>query len=350
MNPLLLGLILIVLWDSYFFLNYLLSLLQPYRTREWSPRVSLIIPAYNEGKRVLRAIKAALGQDYPDFEVVFVDDGSEDDTFKWASSIKDSRLKVLRIKHGGKARALNAGLVHSNGEIIAVSDADSILERSALRELVRRFYSDEIVGVGGQVRVMGGSFLERAQDIEHLRIAMFRRAKELEDLSLAPGPIAAFRRGVLEKIGGFVEDIVEDYATTKAAKRFGRVVYAPRARVWTEMPTSLSSLWKQRKRWVLGDMKGMGGGFTKEWAFMILSDIVAFMDVLVPPLLLLSGAWHAFLFWYLFEVTTMLIPSKIEGGSLVSALIFPFILWFWAVFYLSLHVYGYFTLLLNRSK
>lgn len=338
----------IFLWDGYFFLNYIISLFRNYRTKEWTPKVSLLIPAYNEGERVLKSIKAALGQDYPDFEVIVVDDGSEDNTFEVANSVKDPRLRVYRNEHSGKARALNFGLSKASGEIIVTTDADSELDENALKELVRRFYSNEVLGVGGQVRVMGSSFLERAQDIEHLRIAMFRRAKELEDLSLAPGPIAAFRREALERIGGFVEDIVEDYATTKAIKKLGKVVYAPRARVYTEMHNTLSKLWRQRKRWFLGDLKNLGGGFTKDWAFLLLGDFVALLDILVPPLLLALGRWELFLLWYGFEVITMLVPTVVEGGSLLNALLFPFIVWFWALFYLMLHVYGYVRLLLSR--
>ena len=349
MNPLLAGIVVVLLWDSYFFFNYAVSLFRSYRTREWNPRVSIIIPAYNEGERVLRAIKSALSQEYPDFEVIVVDDGSEDNTFKVASSVKDARLKVYRKEHGGKAKALNFGFSKASGEIIVTTDADSRLEPGAIRELVRRFYSEEVLGVGGQVRVSGRSFLEMAQDAEHLRIAMFRRAKELDDLSLAPGPIAAFRREALERIGGFVDDIVEDYATTKAVKEFGRVVYAPRARVWTEMPRSIAVLWRQRKRWFLGDLKNLGGGFTKDLTFLLLSDVVAFFDVIVPPLLLLTGQFELFALWCLFETLTMLLPTFIEGGKLVNALLFPVIVWFWAAFYLALHVYGYLSLLLGRA-
>ncbi|WP_297417557.1 glycosyltransferase family 2 protein [Thermococcus sp.] len=345
---LLVALGIILFWDGYFFVNYIIGLFGDYRISKWCPRVSVIIPAYNEEKGVLKAVNSALEQDYPNFEVIAVDDGSEDGTFEVTSSVRDPRLKVYGIEHGGKAKALNFGLSKASGEIIVTTDADSVLERDAVKELVRRFYSDEIVAVGGQVRVLGDSFIERAQDVEHLRIAMFRRAKELENLSLAPGPIAAFRREALGRINGFVEDSVEDYATTKAMKGLGRVVYSPKARVWTEMPRSFPALWQQRKRWFLGDLRNLGGGFTKNWGFLLIGDAVALLDVLVPPVLLLTGLWWFFVLWWGFETFTMLVPTVVEGGGFLNALLFPLIVWFWAAFYLSLHIYGYTKLPLER--
>ncbi|ALV61710.1 Dolichol-phosphate mannosyltransferase in lipid-linked oligosaccharide synthesis cluster [Thermococcus sp. 2319x1] len=337
----------IFLWDGYFFINYLLSLLKLYKTRRWAPFVSILIPAYNEGETIAESIKSALSQDYPDFEVIVVDDGSEDDTFEKATSLKDPRLRVFKKTHEGKARALNFGLSKAKGEIIVTTDADSVLSSNALKSLVERFYSPEVVGVGGQVRVLGGSFLERAQDVEHLRIAMFRRAKELEDLSVAPGPLSAFRREALELIGGFVESEVEDYATTKELKKIGKILYAPGARVYTIMPKTLPELWRQRKRWFLGDLKHLGGGLEKELFFLILGDFIALLDVVVPVLLLLNGNLDLLLLFLSYEMLTLFIPTVVEGGSLLNAFLFPVFLWFWALFYLFLHIYGYLRMLLG---
>ncbi len=334
------ALTIILLWDSYFFITYLISFLHNYRIMELTPYVSVLIPAYNERRTIKRAIEYALNQDYPLFEVVVIDDGSEDNTFEKARTIKDPHLRIFRKEHEGKAKALNFGLENSKGEIIVTTDADGILDRNAVKELVKRFYADDIVAVGGQVRVLGRSFLERAQDVEHLRIAMFRRAKELEDLSIAPGPISAFRKSALEKLGGFIESPVEDYVTTKSIKSYGRVVYAPKAKVYVKMPKRLGELWNQRKRWFLGDLKHLGGGFMKEWAFLLIGDLISFLDVVVPPLLLFLS-FRLFIIWYIFEMITMLIPTIVEGGKLFNALLFPLITWFWALFYLSLHVYGY---------
>ncbi len=332
---------LILLWDGYFFLLHLLSLGKVYRTREWRPKVSVLIPAYNEEANIEDAVKAALSQDYPDLEVIVIDDGSEDGTYERASSIKDVRLKVIKAKHGGKARALNLGLEASSGEIVVTTDADGFLEGKAVSELVRRFYSGEVVAVGGQIRVAGRRFLELAQDVEHLRIAMFRRAKELENLSLAPGPVSAFRREALLKIGGFVEDPVEDYATTVKLKDVGKVVYAPNARAWVRMPATLGSLWRQRKRWFLGDLPKLGAGPLKDRFFLAVSDAVAFSDVVFPLVATALERWGLLALFVLFEMLTMVVAVRNEGGSKLEILLFPVLLWFWAAFYLCLHVYGY---------
>ncbi|USH00534.1 glycosyltransferase family 2 protein [Thermococcus argininiproducens] len=338
----------ILLWDGYFFLKYLLSLFNPYKTRGHLPIISVLIPAYNEERTIVETIKSVLSQDYPNFEVIVIDDGSEDGTFEKANLVSHPNLRVFKKEHEGKARALNFGLSKARGEIIVTTDADTVLAPNALRGLIERIYSKEIVGVGGQVRVLGSSFLDRAQDVEHLRIAMFRRAKELEDLSVAPGPISAFRKDALEKIGGFVDSEVEDYATTKEIKKLGKVVYAPKAKAYTKMPKTLKVLWKQRKRWFIGDLKHLGGGFEKELGFLLLGDFIAFLDIVIPVVLILTKNWSLFTLFMGFEILTSLIPTVVEGGAVVNAVIFPFFLWYWAIFYLSLHVYGYFSELCHK--
>ncbi|AAL80589.1 glycosyl transferase [Pyrococcus furiosus DSM 3638] len=338
----LLLLFLVFAWDGYFFLRYIIGLTRKYRTIQWNPTVSVIIPAYNEEENIESAIKAALSQDYPVSEVIVVDDGSEDKTYERALRMaqEDTRVKVIRIPHGGKARALNEGIKVARGEIIVTTDADSYMAKDAVRRLVERFYSPDIVGVGGQIRVVVESFLTLVQDIEHLRIAMYRRAKELEDLSLAPGPLSAFRREALDQIGGIAESIVEDYATTKLLKKVGKVVYAPKAKLFTRMPITLKELWRQRKRWFIGDLNHLE---PKDYAILMLSDFIAFLDVILPLLFIVRGEFLLLGAFFGFEILTMLPPIIFEGGSIIEALSFPFILIFLAMFYLGIHIYGYLT-------
>ncbi|AFK22241.1 glycosyltransferase family 2 protein [Pyrococcus sp. ST04] len=339
-------LLIIFIWDGYFFLRYILGLLKGYKTVSWNPTVSVVIPAYNEEENIERAIKAVLSQDYPVGEVIVVDDGSEDRTYEKAKSVNDPRVKVIRVRHGGKAWALNHGIKIARGEVIVTTDADSFMARDAVRRLLERFYSDEVLAVGGQIRVVVESFLTLVQDIEHLRIAMYRRARELDDLTLAPGPLSAFRKEALEKIGGIIESQVEDYATTKALKRFGKVVYSPKAKLFTRMPITLRELWEQRKRWFLGDLNHLE---FRDYVMLLLGDFIAILDVVLPIVFLTKGEFIFFLVFIVFEVITMLLPIIFEGGKVIEALLFPIVLWFLALFYFTLHMYGYLAKLSTKT-
>ncbi|MFA4646644.1 glycosyltransferase [Pyrococcus kukulkanii] len=336
----------VFIWDGYFFLRYILGLLRGYKTVKWSPTVSVVIPAYNEEENIERAIRAVLEQDYPVKEVIVVDDGSEDGTYEKAKSINDPRVKVVRVKHGGKVWALNQGIKLATGEVIVTTDADSFMAKDAVRRLLERFYSPDVLAVGGQIRVVIESFLTLVQDIEHLRIAMYRRARELEDLTLAPGPLSAYRRDALLKIDGIVNSQVEDYATTKTLKKLGKVVYAPKAKLFTRMPITLRELWEQRKRWFLGDLAHLE---PKDYAMLFLGDFIALLDITLPIIFLTKGEYIFLLAFIVFEVFTMLLPIIFEGGKVIEALLFPIVLWFLALFYFTLHMYGYLAKLSTKT-
>ncbi len=345
---------LILLWDCYFFSFYLVSLWRnDNREKNWRPLVSVIVPAYNEERNVKTAVASLLESGYPSLEVIVVDDGSSDRTFEAASSVRDERVRVIRKRHGGKASAINTGLKLAKGEIIVVMDADSVLSPGSIDILVRRFYDDDVVAVGGQVRVLVDSLLSLLQDVEHLRIAMFRRAREMDNLGIAPGPLSAFRRETLIKGGGFPMDLVEDYAVTLKLKDTGKVVYAPKAVVWTRMHSSLGRLWRQRVRWTMGDLTKVGISPMRDVLRIIVGDAVAFADVILLPMLYLYSK-YALLLWVTFEVLTMAVPTAVEGAPMrykwVEIAFFPAILYFWALFYLTVHLYCYVRYLIGRKE
>ncbi len=336
----------VVAWDLYFFIPYILALTGTEMKREWEPEVSVIIPAHNEEANIGQAIRSVLESGYKKMEVLIVDDGSEDGTYSEALKLsRDGRVKVIRVEHRGKAGALNEGLKVAKGEIIVTMDADCVMEKAAINRLVERFYNDRVVAVGGQVRVVVESFLSLMQDVEHLRIAMFRRARELENLSIAPGPVSAFRAETLRSAGGFSEDLVEDYATTAKLKKKGRVVYAPGAVVRTRMPSSLRNLWRQRVRWVTGDLGNLRTENLRKKVSIAIGDVVAILDVVLPFILI--GSPTLLIAWIAFEIGTILPPAIKEGTpekwGWVEVVAFPLILWLWALFYSSLHIYCYFN-------
>ncbi len=116
------------------------------------PTISIIIPAYNEEKVIANTIEGLLETKYPKKEIIFVDDGSKDRTLDIAMQYKD-KIKVLHKENGGKASALNYGLIYATGEIIVIVDADTIIGRHSLKEIVRGFEVNEHVGaVAGGIR------------------------------------------------------------------------------------------------------------------------------------------------------------------------------------------------------
>src|SRR5262245_53752940 len=170
----------------------------------WPP-VSVLVPAYNECGRIADTLRSILALDYPSFEVLVVDDGSEDETLAVATEIasRDRRVRVFRKPNGGKSSALNTGFRESIGALDLCVDADSQLEPNALRRMVGLLEDPDIGVVAGQVRVRNRSTLvSKLQALEYaLMNGMPRLAQSnFSQVLIAPGPIAMFRRDILLEI------------------------------------------------------------------------------------------------------------------------------------------------------
>ena len=117
------------------------------------PKISVIIPAYNEEKVIANTIEGLLETKYPNKEIIFVDDGSTDSTLAIASRYKE-KIRVLHKENGGKATALNYGIVYAKGEIVVIVDADTIIGRNSLKEIVKGFQINEhVAAVAGNIKV-----------------------------------------------------------------------------------------------------------------------------------------------------------------------------------------------------
>jgi cellulose synthase/poly-beta-1,6-N-acetylglucosamine synthase-like glycosyltransferase len=116
------------------------------------PRISLIVPAYNEEKTIRSCVESLQALNYPNYEVVVVDDGSTDNTLEEVSHIKG--IKIIHQENQGKPKALNNGIQASTGEIIVTVDADTKLDKNALEKIAERFVSNDRLGaVAGNVKV-----------------------------------------------------------------------------------------------------------------------------------------------------------------------------------------------------
>jgi cellulose synthase/poly-beta-1,6-N-acetylglucosamine synthase-like glycosyltransferase len=234
---------------------------RPFDAR-FTPPVSIIVPAYNEELTVARTVRSLLASDYPEFEIIVVDDGSTDATADAVERLSSPRVTLLRQRNAGKAAALNLGLTATRHDLIAMVDADTIFERDALRYLVQPFVDPRVGGVSGNTKVGNRNrLLGRWQHIEYVMgFNLDRRVYELlRCMPTIPGAIGAFRRAALLATRGVSgATLAEDTDVTIAAGRAGwRIAYAPEARAWTEAPSTLSGLWRQRLRWSYGTLQSL---------------------------------------------------------------------------------------------
>lgn len=228
-----------------------------------APTVSIIVPAYNEEVNVVRTIESLLKQDYPHFDVIFVDDGSKDATYQNVKTAFEGNMKVKAFTkiNGGKASALNFGIHQSDAEFVVCIDADTQLKADAVTRLVETFYLQgkpmEIGAVAGNVKVGNEvNMITKWQSIEYITSQNFdRRAFNLLNcITVVPGAIGAFRRAAVLQVGGFTTDtLAEDCDLTMKLHKAGYIIENCNDAIsYTEAPETLKQFLKQRLRWSFG--------------------------------------------------------------------------------------------------
>lgn len=242
-------------------------------TKEWRERqkirrtsrlpvhgaVSVIIPAYNESKVIERTILSVLASRGVAVEVLVMDDGSTDDTADVVSRAFyfEPRVKLHKLKNGGKARALNEGFKLASHEVVIALDADTIFLPDTIVELARKFDDPRVAAVAGRAAVGNTQhFVARWQALEYvIGQAIERRAWHLLGVvGVVPGAVGAWHRDAVLAVGGFGTDtLAEDCDLTITLQVHGwKVSYAPDAVALTEAPETVQALLKQRFRWCFG--------------------------------------------------------------------------------------------------
>jgi cellulose synthase/poly-beta-1,6-N-acetylglucosamine synthase-like glycosyltransferase len=346
-----------------------------------APTISVIAPAFNESRTIIDNVRTLLSLYYNNYEVIVVNDGSKDDSMEKLIEVYelekvnyyfDYRLPCNRIRgvyksknrsfkkltvidkvNGGKADSLNAGLNVSKNDLVVSIDADSIMEPDALLKLVKPFLEakdKKVIGAGGVVRIAnsceisGGhirkihlprKFLPRAQVMEYTRAFLMGRMawSHLDGLLLISGALGMFNREVVIQAGGYRTDTVgEDMELVVRIRRYMverkvkyDVVYIPDPLCWTEVPSSLKVLARQRSRWTRGTFEtllthrkllfnkkyGKLGllGYPYWLMFEYLAPIIEFFGILWFTFLAITGRlnWPFFLlllgFVYFFAVS-----------------------------------------------
>jgi cellulose synthase/poly-beta-1,6-N-acetylglucosamine synthase-like glycosyltransferase/peptidoglycan/xylan/chitin deacetylase (PgdA/CDA1 family) len=228
----------------------------------FTPPVSIVVPAFNEAIGIERAVRSLAASDYPDFEVVVVDDGSTDGTGDLVEQLELPRVVVVRQPNSGKPAALNRGFAAARHEVVVTADADTIFEQDTLARLVEPLRDPGVGAVSSNTKV--GNRRRLLGTWQHIEYVMgFNLDRRLYDvlqcMPTVPGAAGAFRRRALDDIGGVsAATLAEDTDTTLAIGRAGwGVVYAEEARAWTEAPASLRELWRQRFRWCYGTLQAV---------------------------------------------------------------------------------------------
>lgn len=227
-----------------------------------TPGVSIIVPAYNEEVNAVRTVQSLLQQDYKNIEIVFVDDGSKDDTFNKVKTFfaNTSNVQVVTKVNGGKATALNHGISIASHEYVVCIDADTQLKSNAVTELMKKFNHEKVGAVAGNVKVGNEiNMITNWQSIEYITSQNFdRRAFDLLNcITVVPGAIGAFKKTALIEAGGFTTDtLAEDCDLTMRLHRKQYLVRNCTTAVsYTEAPETMKQFLKQRFRWSFGVMQ-----------------------------------------------------------------------------------------------
>jgi biofilm PGA synthesis N-glycosyltransferase PgaC len=225
------------------------------------PSVSVLLPCFNEEAQLEETLGALMRINYPDFEVIAINDGSTDRTAEMLDGFA-ARLPRLRVAHlarnQGKSTAMNIGALLARHEIIVATDGDALLDRNCLTWFVRRFQSDErLGGLTGNPRIRNrATLLGRLQVGEFSSIVgLIKRAQTVwGTLFTVSGVMCAFRKRSLHEAGWWNTNTLTDDVdlSWRIQLKDWFIAYEPKSICWILMPETVRGLWRQRLRWSVG--------------------------------------------------------------------------------------------------
>jgi biofilm PGA synthesis N-glycosyltransferase PgaC len=225
--------------------------------------VSILIPMRNEAENAAETIAHALTLDYPEYEIIAVNDGSTDDTGVILDRIalEEPRLRVIHLAvNQGKAIALEMAAMIARHEFVVCIDGDAILDTHAVRWMVRHFGGPRVGAVTGNPRIRNRSTLLGKVQVGEFSaiVGLIKRAQRTYGrIFTVSGVVTAFRKAALHDVGYWSpEMLTEDIDVTwRMQIRHWDIRYEPHAVVWILMPETFKGLWRQRLRWAMGGVQ-----------------------------------------------------------------------------------------------
>ena len=228
------------------------------------PKVSILIPCHNEADNIRETLHFCLNQDYPNFDIIAINDGSRDNTLEILEELsqRHPELRVINLAtNQGKAVGLRTAALLTPSEFLVCIDGDALLSPDATRWIVRHFIENPDVGaVTGNPRIRNRSTLLGKVQVGEFSaiVGMIKRAQRLYGrIFTVSGVIAGFRKSALSQVGYWSPDMVtEDIDISWKLQLSGwQIRFEPNALCWVLMPETLSGLWKQRSRWAQGGVE-----------------------------------------------------------------------------------------------
>lgn len=267
----------IVIWGAYLFSLYLLTfwlltlidkgLKDNEKELKEVRKVTVAIPVYNEEKNVKDTIESVLNLEYPHemIELIVVNDGSKDNTENVIKSVIEANplrdIKLISQVNKGKGAALNNALKLAKGELFTCLDADSFIEKSALRRMVPYFEESNVGVVLPLMKVKDPKgILQRVQWCEYLMNLFYKGIMgKIDCVHVAPGPFSVYRKSALVEVNGFAENnLTEDFEISlKLQEKDYRLLQLLGPEVYTIAPNTIKGFYKQRNRWYKGTMMNL---------------------------------------------------------------------------------------------
>ena len=306
----------------------------------FQPPVSVLVAAYNEETVIARTVQSMLDNGYPDMEIVVVDDGSKDRTLEVLERQfgNHPKVRIFSQPNRGKSSALNHAIMQARHELLVAVDADTIFRKGSILSLVRHFADPQVGAVSGNARVGNRQkWITRFQSIEYIcGFNLDRRALDLLNaITVVPGAVGAWRKSLVQQLGGFGHDtLAEDTDLTLAIRRLGfKIRYEESAIAYTEAPETTRALAKQRFRWSFGTLQAAWKhravtfdpryGFLafvampSIWIFQVLLAAISPFAEIAMVFALFAGNWRMvlgyYMAFYVLETATALIAFGLEG-------------------------------------